>query len=226
MGINFLTESTYSDFKEKLEVKKPKSWLKSVSAFANGLGGDLYFGISDKTHKVVGIENVQEAIDKISEIIKDRITPMIKFAVQSIKEENKDIIKLTIHSGFETPYYYFSDGAKTAYIRMGTESVPAENHILHELILKGRKETFDAIFTDKTIKDLSFTLLRATYKQETRKDFNEEKDLISFGLADEEGRVTYAGLLFADQCDLYQSRVVCTRWNGLNKASRNSRCIG
>lgn len=28
-------------------MKKPKSWLKSVSAFANGNGGVLIFGIAD-----------------------------------------------------------------------------------------------------------------------------------------------------------------------------------
>ena len=31
-----------------LEEKKPKSWLKSVSAFANGLGGSLFFGIDNE----------------------------------------------------------------------------------------------------------------------------------------------------------------------------------
>ena len=30
-----IAEATVCDFKEALEVRKPKSWLKSVSAFAN-----------------------------------------------------------------------------------------------------------------------------------------------------------------------------------------------
>ena len=34
-----IAECTAYDFKVMLEEKKPKSWLKSVSAFANGLGG-------------------------------------------------------------------------------------------------------------------------------------------------------------------------------------------
>ena len=29
--------------------------------------------------------------------------------------------------------------------------------------------------------------------------------------------LTFAGALFVDQCPVYQSRVFCTRWNGLNK---------
>ena len=40
-------ECTAFDFKLMLEEKKPKSWLKSVSAFANGLGGSLFFGIDN-----------------------------------------------------------------------------------------------------------------------------------------------------------------------------------
>lgn len=40
-------ECTAYDFKLMLEEKRPKSWLKSVSAFANGLGGSLFFGVAD-----------------------------------------------------------------------------------------------------------------------------------------------------------------------------------
>ena len=47
-------EATAYDKKQQLEVKRPKSWLKSVSAFANGEGGTLVFGISDDDH-VIGL---------------------------------------------------------------------------------------------------------------------------------------------------------------------------
>ena len=42
-----IAEATECDFKAAPETKKPKSWLKSVSAFANGIGGTLFFGIDD-----------------------------------------------------------------------------------------------------------------------------------------------------------------------------------
>ena len=43
MELNTLiAECTAYDFKVMLEEKKPKSWLKSVSAFANGMGGSLF----------------------------------------------------------------------------------------------------------------------------------------------------------------------------------------
>lgn len=37
-----IAEATECDFKVALETRKPKSWLKSVSAFANGIGGTLF----------------------------------------------------------------------------------------------------------------------------------------------------------------------------------------
>ena len=52
-----ITECTAYDFKVMLEEKKPKSWLKSVSAFANGLGGSLFFGI-DNDGVVKGLDDL------------------------------------------------------------------------------------------------------------------------------------------------------------------------
>ena len=43
-----IAESTAYDFKLMIEEKKPKSWLKSVSDFANGLGCSLFFGIDNE----------------------------------------------------------------------------------------------------------------------------------------------------------------------------------
>ena len=40
-----IAECTAYDFKLMLEEKKPKSWLKSVSAFANGSGGSLFLAL-------------------------------------------------------------------------------------------------------------------------------------------------------------------------------------
>ena len=40
-------ETSEYDKKLLLEERKPKSWCKSVSAFANSVGGFLIFGVSD-----------------------------------------------------------------------------------------------------------------------------------------------------------------------------------
>lgn len=43
----FIGEATEYDKKQAVEARKPKSWCKSVSAFANGAGGVLIFGVDD-----------------------------------------------------------------------------------------------------------------------------------------------------------------------------------
>jgi len=44
----YIGETTEYDKKQSVEIKKPKSWCKSVSAFANGVGGFLIFGIDNE----------------------------------------------------------------------------------------------------------------------------------------------------------------------------------
>ena len=64
-------EATAYDKKEQLEVKRPKSQLKSVSAFANGEGGTLVFGISDDD-QMVGLADAESDAERISEQQRDR----------------------------------------------------------------------------------------------------------------------------------------------------------
>lgn len=61
-------ETTEYDKKAALEEKKPKSWVKSVSAFANGVGGQLLFGIADDD-TVVGLADAKAVSEKISQTI-------------------------------------------------------------------------------------------------------------------------------------------------------------
>lgn len=67
-----MAETNDIEFKETLEVSKPKSWLKTVAAFANGIGGSIFWGISDDRN-VIGIDNCQKVIEKVTEIIKIKI---------------------------------------------------------------------------------------------------------------------------------------------------------
>ena len=69
-------EATAYDKKQQLEVKRPKSWLKSVSAFANGEGGTLVFGINDDD-QVVGLADAESDAERISEEIKTKLDPIL-----------------------------------------------------------------------------------------------------------------------------------------------------
>lgn len=212
-----VAEVTEYDFKVALETRKPKSWLKSISAYANSLGGMLLFGV-DNDKQVVGLDNAQSDAETISRLIKERITPLPQFVLSAMKEDGKDVLCLNVSAGRSTPYYYRGDGIMEAYIRVGNESIVAPDYMLNDLILKGMNRSFDAIVTDARKADYSFTLLEATYLEQTGIHF-EASDYISFGLADKHGFLTNAGKLMADQYIVRNSRIFCTRWNGLDKGS-------
>ena len=76
-------ETSNIDYKVSLEVNKPKSWLKSVSAFANTKGGIILFGVDDKTHELKGLNDIQEASEKITEIINSKILPLPRYEINT-----------------------------------------------------------------------------------------------------------------------------------------------
>ena len=210
-------EATEYDKKVMLEVKKPKSWLKSVSAFANGVGGVLIFGIADND-SVVGIDDVKKAMEVISEQIKVKMDPTPEVLLKAHLVDGKEIVTLEVYRGEETPYYYVGEGNYTAYVRIGNESVMATATDLKRLVLRGKNRTYDSLVTDYNFDDYSFSKLKAAYYKKTKKSM-EMKDFESFGIVDKNEMLTNAGALFADESPVYCSRLFCTRWNGIDKAS-------
>lgn len=67
---DLIGEATEYDKKLELEIKKPKSWCKSVSAFANTLGGKLIFGIADEG-QMIGLANEQGYLTNAGALIAD-----------------------------------------------------------------------------------------------------------------------------------------------------------
>lgn len=170
MDINQLIgEATDYDKKLALEEKNPKSWCKSISAFANCYGGKLVFGVANDD-ALVGLSDAE------------------------------------------------GDGQLIAFMRIGNESVPATPSQLRELVLRGSGESYDSLKSRYDFDNMSFTKLKSVYKQRTGNTF-EDTDYESFGLIDENGNLTNAGALLADETPVRHSRLFCTRWNGLTKAS-------
>ena len=212
---NLIAECTAYDFKLMLEEKKPKSWLKSVSAFANGLGGSLFFGV-DNDGTLKGLDNVQYVCETISSKIRDYMDPLPDVEMIPHRIDNLDILQLKINTGSYTPYYYVGDGQRIAFVRVGEESLPATAEQMLRLVLKGSNKTYDSLHTDYNAEDYAFTILANTFKTRTSQEWN-KKYLLSFGLVTNTGTLTHAGALFADDCPLWQSRLYCTRWDGKTK---------
>ncbi len=214
---DYIGETTEYDKKEMLEERKSKSWLKSISAFANGIGGALIFGVSDDD-ELVGLKDPKDVSEKISETIKTKMDPIPQIILEHYSENGREFIIVKVPAGQETPYYYIGDGNRIAYVRIGNESVPADATALKRLVLRGSGSTYDSLSSRYPLDRYAFTKLRSVYRQRTGLEL-EDSDFLSFGLVDEDGMLTNAGALLADESPMRFSRIFCTRWYGLSKAS-------
>ena len=214
---DYIGESSQYDKKQQVEKRKPKSWLKSISSFANGQGGKLIFGVLED-NSVIGLEDFQKDSEDVSELIKVRIDPIPEFDLELIEMAGKVIITITVYPGRNTPYYVVDGGSKVGYTRVGNESVPVSSIQLTQLALRGQQKTYDELVTDVHVENAAFSKLKSLYYQRTRKTF-QESDLDSFGLVTDKDFLTYTGALLADESLVRQSRIFCTRWNGLTKAN-------
>ena len=214
---DYIGETTEYDKKEMLEERKSKSWLKSISAFANGIGGALIFGVSDDD-ELVGLKDPKDVSEKISETVKTKMDPIPQIILEHYSENGREFIIVKVPAGQETPYYYIGDGNRIAYVRIGNESVPADATALKRLVLRGSGSTYDSLSSRYPLDRYAFTKLRSVYRQRTGLEL-EDSDFLSFGLVDEDGMLTNAGALLADESPMRFSRIFCTRWYGLSKAS-------
>lgn len=214
---DLIGEATAYDKKEKLEAGRPKSWLKSVSAFANGDGGTLIFGISDDD-RIVGLADAESDSEVISEYVKTRLDPVPDIHLEFKNLDGKRLILLHVNTGTETPYYYIGDKQRIAYIRIGNESVVADRLQLKALVLKGSGRTYDALPSPYKFTDMAFTQLRSACFKRLHRSFD-DSEFTSWGIIDENGSLTNAGALLADDSPIRQSRIFCTRWNGLTMTS-------
>lgn len=210
-----IAECTAYDFKVMLEEKKPKSWLKSVSAFANGLGGSLFFGI-DNDGIVKGLDDIQHVCEAISSKIRDYMDPLPEVEMVPHDVDGLHILQLKVNAGHYTPYYYVGDGQRIAFVRVGDESIPATDEDMKRLVLKGTNRSYDSLKSHTSAEKSTFVILANTFEERIGQGF-QKKYLKSFGLLTEDGWLTNAGELFSDDCHLSQSRLYCTRWNGLEK---------
>ena len=211
--LNFIGETTTYDKKEKIERNKSKSWLKSVSAFANGEGGTLIFGISDN-NEIIGLTNAEEDAEFISEAIKTKLDPIPTIDLKFKELNGKKLIFLYVNEGQETPYYYIGDKQRLAYIRIGNETVITDRVQLKQLVMKGSGRTFDSLPSPQKFENMAFTKLKSVHYKRLQRSF-EDSEFVSWGILDEAGKLTNAGALLADDSPMRQSRIFCTRWNGL-----------
>lgn len=196
---------------------------KTVVAFANDAGGDIYIGIDDN-RKVIGLpeEELPRIEEQISNMLYDRCYPSILPEISFLSIDEKNVIRIQIYRGSMPPYYLKSEGKlKGTYIRVGSSNRIADGDTIVDLERKRHSISFDSeIVLDKTIEELNFDSFKRLYYEKT-KEVLDNQTLRKLELVKEErGKVypTNALVLFSDdplkQMLFPNAKVECARFKG------------
>lgn len=120
-------ESLTVEFKAEWNEKKDGEPIKkTIVAFANTAGGDLYIGIDDDGN-VVGITDISKIEERLASLIRDNVSPsLVSFvATERLSFEGKDILRVHVDPGTQKPYCLNPKTASGIYIRVGNTSSPA-----------------------------------------------------------------------------------------------------
>jgi len=188
------TESNRIEYKQNLN----DSFEKEVVAFLNSNeGGIVYIGV-DNEGKVIGCTNIDQIQLKIKDKLKHNISPSCLglFEVILEKIEEKDVIKVVIASGRETPYYIKKYGMSTkgCFIRVGSSSEPMTQTMIEESFASRVRNSLSNLKSRR--QDLTFEQLKIYYEEKSLKlndRFTSNLELLTV-----DGYYNYVAYLMAD----------------------------
>jgi hypothetical protein len=141
-------ESHCIEFKGKFDWSAEKArsnYCKSLSAFSNNKGGALIFGVEDKPHKIVGIQDYENTDDAdITNYLNELFTPSINFERREFKFRGMTLGILYAFKNDNRPIICNKDSSKThssdIYYRYGAKSSKIKAGDLIKLIEEVKKE--------------------------------------------------------------------------------------
>lgn len=96
--------------------------VKTILAFANDAGGELYIGIKDNPREVVGLneDDLPTLEEKIASLVHDLCEPIILPEISFLQHEGKHIIRTQVFKGSAPPYYLKNKSIlEGTFIRVG-----------------------------------------------------------------------------------------------------------
>ena len=190
-----MTETNRIEFKQELTDRLDR---EAVAFLNYREGGVIYIGI-DKTGKVIGVKDLDGDQLKVKDWLKHNIQPscMGLFDVIGETKDGKDIIKITLASGPEKPYYLKKYGMteKGCFIRIGSACEPMPVRMIEDLFSKRTRNSIGKIKSNR--QDLTFAQLKIYYEAQ---GFNlNEHFANNLELLTKDGELNYVAYLMADE---------------------------
>lgn len=208
-------ESSHLELKEMINA----DFKKEIIAFANTDGGEIYIGVT-KNGTIVGVEDTEKEMERISSMIHDGIHPdLIPFtSMETVCIEGKSLIHINVSRGGRPPYHLTDKGLKPSgvYVRHGVTSVPASEEMIRDMIRQCDGVTYDK--ARSVNQELTFHYAETYFINHNVAFQTENKRTL--GLIDGDGYFTNAALLLSDQCE---HSIKCAVFEGTGKTRFKTR---
>jgi ATP-dependent DNA helicase RecG len=191
----FSAESTNIEWKREYT----SDISKTVIAFANTSGGELYIGIADDG-SAAGIADVDATMLQVSNSVRDSIKPDVTLFVDYRQDsiDGKTIIKVAVQKGTSCPYYLAGKGIRPegVYVRQGASTVPATETAILRMIKETDGEKYEDVRSLN--QELTFSETESEFKRQNIPFGPTQQKTL--GLMNAGGIYTNLGLLLSDQC--------------------------
>jgi ATP-dependent DNA helicase RecG len=229
MNINDLIkqpEGRRLEFKQ--EIPSVADLCKTIVAFANDAGGEMFIGIRNDPREIFGIpeDDLLKIEEQISDLIHAHCYPVIVPEISFHGEDGSRFIQVKIYRGSNFPYYLKSKGKMGGtYIRVGSSNRQADAEIIAELERQKRNISFDSeLVHDIALHNLKIDPFKTLFNEKTGEELSDEA-LRKLGLVKEfQGNwlPTNSLVLFS----AYESRknhfpyskIECARFKGTSSA--------
>ena len=209
---------------EKIELKEKVNevLVKEIESFLNTDGGVIFIGVSDDG-TVIGVNNVDETLRKISDIISDQIEPNAIDCVRPevIYEGNKLVVKINIKKGYNALYcikkYGFSPNG--CHFRVGTTCKSMTLDMIKTLFEKSLSNFDMMIKTPTYYGDISFKKLKLLFL-ESGYHLEENSYEKNLKLKTLEGKYNFLAELLSDHNMI---SLIFAKFKGNTKASYSER---
>lgn len=175
---------------------------KEVIAFANSRGGDIVFGVDDKTGNLLGLsyQEIQDISSRVANVANENVVPAIYVDTESVELDGKMLLVVHVPRGLDKPYktlqgqIFKKQGPDKRVIKTNNQILRLFNecHNYHP-DQEGVKGT--------SIEDLNQKALDGFFYrnfQKKKEDFDMPLDRLyrNLKITNEKGELTMAGLLF------------------------------
>jgi len=190
-----LTESKTEELKREYvdDIKK------TITAFANTDGGQIFIGVEDDG-TVCGVSKPDDVMQQVTNSTRDSIRPDITLFTECSVDviEDKNVVVVRVQRGTSRPYYLAGKGLRPegVFVRQGSSTVPATETAILNMI----KETSGDCYENARSLNQQLTFEKTAAFFAKRDVSFESAQMKTLNLIGADNMYTNLALLLSDQC--------------------------